>query len=489
MNFMRMIPVSLLLVAALVMIPARSGLAHPHVYVDASPTFLIGESGLTGLEQNWLFDEIFTNAILADLGLDAETLATTMGQEKIREGAFAYLANYGYFTFIENNGTRIPVKEANNFHASLRDGRLVYDFTVPLDIPFETMKNFRAAIFDKEYYSDILLVKDAIAFEVDGMAQVSHVVRPAKDQTYWQFIVPEAIHLSVSGTPGADAVDLPAEEMEEVTLSPMERFMGLVRTVQKELTVKLNGFGMDISGDPFGPALWMFLGLSFLYGIVHAVGPGHGKTVVCSYFLSNPGSFFSGALMGNIITFVHMGSAAVAVGIAYAVFSTGMGGFAEASRALQPASYALLTLMGLFLAFKAVRDVIRGRKLVEPSCPSHAAQDLDANSPSQIRRVLLVSFVTGLIPCPGAAVILAFAIGQNIVWAGIGAIVAMAVGMGLTTTLFAWGAVAARGVTLKLSGRSTRLFNWITAALSICGALVITLFGAALFMSSPYWHS
>lgn len=459
--------------------------AHPHVYVDAALTFQVGENGLTGLDQNWLFDEIFSNAIMSDLGLDKESLATPAGQKKLREGAFAYLANYGYFTFIENNGQRISVKKAENFHASLKDGRLVYDFTIPLDIPFDAMKDFRAAVFDKEYYSDILLLKDAIAFEVDGMAQVSHVVRPAKDQTYWQFIVPEAVHISISDTPGS-ANDFPEEEMREASLSLMEQFMGWVRTVQKELTVKLNGFGMDIQADPLGAALWMFLAFSFLYGIIHAVGPGHGKTVVCSYFLSNPGSFFSGALMGNAITFVHMGSAAVAVGVAYLVFSTGMGGFAEASRALQPASYALLTLMGLFLAIKAVIDVVRGRKLVDPSCPAH---DADPNEPGQIRRVLAVSFITGLIPCPGAAVILAFSIGQNILWAGIAAIVVMAVGMGITTTLFAWGAVAARTVTLKGAGKNTRLFNWISSALSICGALAIALFGAALFMSSPYWHS
>lgn len=485
MPFYRKFSVSILAFFIIWLCGSRQAETHPHVYVDASLAFIVGESELNGVEQNWLFDEIFSNAILADLGLDETTLATTLGQEKIKNGAFAYLANYGYFTFIENGGKRLPVKTPQNFKATLKEGRLIYDFYVPIDLPFADMEKFRIAIFDKEYYSDILLKKDAIAFEVDGMAQVSHVVRPAKDQTYWQFIVPEAIYLSISGTPGA-ASDLPEGEMEEASLSPLEHLMAWVRAVQKELTTKLNGFGMEIQANPFGSALWMFLGLSFLYGIVHAVGPGHGKTVVCTYFLSNPGSFFSGALMGNAITFVHMGSAAVAVGLAYLVFSTGMGGFAEASRALQPASYALLTLMGLILAGKAVWDLVKGKKLVEPGCPIH---EEDANSPSQIRRVLMVSFVTGLIPCPGAAVILAFSIGLNILWAGMAAIIVMAIGMGLTTTLFAWGAVAARGVTLKLSTRSTKLFNFLSAALSICGALVIAAFGAALFMSSPYWHS
>ena len=119
--------------------------------------------------------------------------------------------------------------------------------------------------------------------------------------------------------------------------------------------------------------------------------------------------------MGNVITFVHMGSAALAVGIAYAVFSTGMGGFAAASRAIQPASYALLTGMGLFLAVKAIRDVVKGGLIADTSCPIDHAEVAGSQN---TRRVLTVSFITGLIPCPGAAVILAFAIGLNIFWAG-----------------------------------------------------------------------
>ena len=468
---------------AVLLTPVRDAVAHPHVYVDATLTFVVDDSGLVAVRQNWLFDEIFSQAIMGDLDLTPQTLATPEGQEKIKGGAFAYLANYDYFTLIESGGKRLPVT-AEDFRASIREGRFIYDFTVPIGLPFDQIRDFRMAVFDKDYYSDILLMKEAISFDVTGPAQVSHAIRQAKDHTYWQFIVPEAVHLSFATVPGT-ASDLPEAAAEDEQPGPVQRAMSMVRDMQKQLTLKLNGFGVDIKANPLGPALWMFLGLAFVYGVVHAVGPGHGKTVVCSYFLSNPGSFFSGALMGNVITFVHMGSAAVAVGIAYMIFSTGMGGFTAASRALQPASYALLALMGVFLLVKAVRDVFRGGMLVETSCPIDHDEVARA---SHIRHVLVVSFVTGLIPCPGAAVILAFSIGLDILWAGMAAILVMAIGMGLTTTLFAWAAVAARDVTLRLSGANKRFFNWVYAGLSICGAAAIALFGAALFMGSNVWH-
>nr|WP_287411298.1 DUF1007 family protein [Pseudodesulfovibrio sp.] len=471
--------ICLLVMLTLLLTPSQ-GRCHPHVFVDASLTFFVDDSGLTGVREHWLFDDIFTQAILSDLGLDADSLPTTLGQEKIRDGAFAYLVNFGYFTLIESEGKRIPVSKTEGFRASLENGRLVYDFLVPLNLPFEHIKNFRMAVFDEEYYSDVVLVKDNISFEIDGMAQVSHTVRPAKDHTYWKFIVPEAVHLSISNSPSTAPAPETAQFEEIEGPGPIEQLMTLVRSTQKQLTQRLNGFGMQLKGNPFGPALWMFLGLSFLYGIVHAVGPGHGKAVVCSYFLSNPGSLMNGALMGNAITFVHMGSAAVAVGAAYLIFSSGMGGFAAASRALQPASYALLALMGLFLLIKAIRDILKGGMLADPSCGhSH-----DEPKGGDLKSILSVSFITGLVPCPGAAVILAFAIGLNIFWIGMLALICMAAGMGLTTTLFAWVAVTARSATLKLSGKNRKVFNLLYAGLSICGAGTIALFGSALFFGS-----
>ena len=452
--------------------------AHPHVFVDASLTFVLNGTGLAAIRENWLFDDLFSRAILSDLGLTSETLATPEGQAAIREGAFAYLKNYGWFTFVESGGKRVPITETHDFRASLRDGRLVYDFTVPLNLPLSEMNNFRMGVFDPEYYTDIVLVDGGPAFEIDGMVQVSHTIRPGKDQTYWQFIVPDMIHLSVSGAPG-EALQPAATAMQEVeSPGPVERLMTLVRATQRELTQHLNDFGMELADNPFGSALWLFLGLSFVYGVVHAVGPGHGKAVVCSYFLANPGSLAAGAIMGNAITFVHMGSAAVAVGAAYLIFSSGMGGFAEASRAIQPASYGLLALMGLFLAFRAIRDIRMGG-LLSPSCDC-----THENEPDDLRSMLTVSFVTGLIPCPGAAVILAFAIGLNIFWTGVLALICMALGMGVTTTLFAWFAVTARSVTLQLSGSNKKILNRVYAGLSICGALAITLFGGALFFGS-----
>ena len=45
--------------------------------------------------------------------------------------------------------------------------------------------------------------------------------------------------------------------------------------------------GMIRAAKTDGSAYWGLIGISFLYGIFHAAGPGHGKAVISSYLLAN----------------------------------------------------------------------------------------------------------------------------------------------------------------------------------------------------------
>ena len=46
-----------------------------------------------------------------------------------------------------------------------------------------------------------------------------------------------------------------------------------------------------------GSAVWGLLGLSFLYGIFHAAGPGHGKAVISSYVVANEETWRRGVVL------------------------------------------------------------------------------------------------------------------------------------------------------------------------------------------------
>lgn len=474
----------LFLALALAAIPLVAA-AHPHVFIDAEVTFEVDENGVRGVRQHWLFDEMFTRALLGDLDLPLDDSAPQWS-EKIKSGAFDYLKNSDYFTAAFSGGERLDMPEATEFEASLRDdNRLIYDFFIPLRVPAPGM--FRLAVYDKEYYADILLKEDAIAYANTSDLAAKHTIRDEQDLAYWAgFNIPRGIHVQV-GSPSGVSIPTPVPPgsvQKKVEPSFFRKVVLQARAWQKALKEKITPLGSDIRDNPLGPAFWTFLALSFLYGVVHAVGPGHGKSVVCSYFLARPGDLWLGALMGNAITFVHVGSAIAVVAAAYLILGAGMGGFHEAAKIMQPASYGLLMLMGVFLAVKAVLELRRGGILREAEAGAACTPDDVAETRKGKSHVLLVSFVTGLIPCPGAAVVLAFAVGLNILWSGLAAMFAMAVGMGLTTTLFAWAAVGARGATLRMAGHNRTILNWSHALLTTLGALFIAAFGAGMLAAS-----
>ena len=72
-------------------------------------------------------------------------------------------------------------------------------------------------------------------------------------------------------------------------------------------------FARDIRENPFGRAFWLFLLAGFGYGVLHALGPGHGKSFICGYFLSRKGNLLQGLAMGTGSMLAHVASAALMV--------------------------------------------------------------------------------------------------------------------------------------------------------------------------------
>ena len=90
-------------------------------------------------------------------------------------------------------------------------------------------------------------------------------------------------------------------------LQPLMRRVAAFQHAIKQQMVRLT---RDIRNQPLGSAFWGFMLLSFCYGVVHALGPGHGKIYTCSYFLSRPGTLKKVLLFGTLTMFMHVLSGA-----------------------------------------------------------------------------------------------------------------------------------------------------------------------------------
>src|SRR5712691_7391256 len=71
--------------------------------------------------------------------------------------------------------------------------------------------------------------------------------------------------------------------------------VGWVLAKQAEFYRGLSGLIRAAKAD--GSAVWGLFGLSFLYGVFHAAGPGHGKAVISSYLVANEETWRRGVVL------------------------------------------------------------------------------------------------------------------------------------------------------------------------------------------------
>ncbi len=114
-----------------------------------------------------------------------------------------------------------------------------------------------------------------------------------------------------------------------------------------------DGLGAVVGGRPVRhpPRLCA----AILFGAVHALMPGHGKTVLVSYHLGQPARPIEGFVNGSILAVTHVGLAVVLVLAGFAVISRA---FAYGGRTPQfeAASGILIVLIGAFLLWRSLAD-------------------------------------------------------------------------------------------------------------------------------------
>ena len=246
-------------------------------------------------------------------------------------------------------------------------------------------------------------------------------------------------------------------------------------------------------GDTAGPLL-IGLMLAFAYGVVHALGPGHGKVVVASYFLGRDAQIGRGLMMGLQIAVYHVLSAIVVVALADLVLRQAFGSAPAEVAGVRLTSYGLIALIGATMLAQAVRRSRLRRAGIEvgDDCCGHGHSHSDrvhvhgSGSRAGVRaQEGALSLGVGIVPCTGAVLILLYALANDILLPGLLLVVAIAAGMAITMGALGMLSIVARSAVAARLGRSNGAQS---AALTVVsdygGAVLITLIGMALFWSA-----
>ena len=254
-----------------------------------------------------------------------------------------------------------------------------------------------------------------------------------------------------------------------ITYPPIiQKFIHFISKIQKGLHQKISELARQVRDKKQVATFFWLIFIAFLYGIIHAIGPGHGKFVALSYFLSEKAEVKRGILVGSSIGYMHAFSGFLAVMIIYAILKRSYLTTVEnVSMKVQLISYGLIILIGLVLLIKNI---------------FFEKKPEDGKNISKKGMIAMIAAI-GLVPCPGAVILTLFSISLHSIFLGAMMVLAMATGMAVTISLIGVFTIVLKRDALKMFAKQSDLQWHITKGVQVFGSVAIILVGGLLFLS------
>ncbi len=269
---------------------------------------------------------------------------------------------------------------------------------------------------------------------------------------------------------------------------------------QREMNQQLSSLLNAVATHPERAGGSLLL-LSFMYGVLHALGPGHGKVVIATWLATHPSKLKSSIVLTLAAALLQ---GLVAIGLVAGVLTVlqlparqlHLSGFW-----LEKGSYALVGGLGILLCWRAIKDyarcyvnlglsLLRRAMFTMKKCGcghQHLPTQEQLHSGDDWRARLMIVLSMGMRPCSGAIMVLLFSKVIGVFSWGMASVLAMAAGTSLTITSLALLVHTFRALAVKLSGNKTpalwRQVGWSTLALA--GGVILLVAALVMWFSVP----
>jgi len=244
------------------------------------------------------------------------------------------------------------------------------------------------------------------------------------------------------------------------------------------------------TGNSFA-AFFLGLGVAFLYGMLHALGPGHGKFVIMSYFMGREVYVLRGLVMAVQMAVVHVIAAVVIVWVADILLKTSLGiGLADVP-GIRAGSFLIIAAIGVYMLYQAIRGS-RGHTHTHTHTHDHnhhhhhhGHSHDHPHGASHATEGGLVALAVGMVPCPGAVLVMLYAIANDMIYPGFLLVAAMSAGIGLTIAILGVATILLRQFATRFienSGGGVAVVRFRTLSNTI-GALLVIVIGTASFFA------
>ena len=434
------------------------------------------------LKVNWVFANEFTKELLQIYDTNLNATFDEKELAIIETALTDYLKPKNFITSISYDkqiNEKSNFFEIKDYKMSYKNSTLSFEYNIDLNYKIYDKNILYIKIIDEQNYFDIVFADKKqlmyIPYKISkttNMNDVSFLIDAptliSKQENTKEEIVEEKI----------ESKEIKEEKIAEKTPTILEKF---TNNIKKYLTDVQNGDYL---------ALVFLLMASFIYGVIHAFGPGHGKALAFSYFSSQKSSFFEAFVISLVTAFIHILGALAIVLFSVFILQSVLNRFMEDS-ILYITSFSALIIM--FLAL-----YILYRKLSKKSCSCCCSVDLKttnftavssnmnfvkagSNKPVIIpirskKQDLIFILTAGIIPCPGTVLLFVYAFLLKTYFAVI--LASISISLGMAFVLFVSSFL---GVSLnKASQKSAKLVN----ILEIASPIFMFILGLLLFLNA-----
>lgn len=425
---------------------------------------------IKSLKINWQFAKEFTKELMQIYDLNLNTKFDE-NELKMIEGALLdylepknFLTKISYDNKINETSDNFVVKD---YKLIFKDSILSFEYNIDLNYKIYDKNILNINIFDNQGYFFIIF---------EDKKQLLHIPYKITKQTNLN---------DVSFTIDAPTLGVQEEKVVEVKQAVVETNEPEEKVVEKEnltlvkdenivdkFTQNIKKYLVEIEKGEDKLALIFLLMASFLYGVMHSLGPGHGKALAFSYFSAKKSSYFQAFIISLATAFVHIVGALILVLISIFLFESLLNGFIENSISYITSFCAIIIMiLALYILYKKLTKKSSACCFcnieLQKASFSKTAQNINyvktnINKPVLIQKRskkedLIFVLTAGIIPCPGTVLLFVYAFLLKTYYSVI--LASISISLGMATVIFASSFL---GVSLhKLSSKKERLLNII----------------------------
>ncbi len=481
--------------AALASFPGEAQ-AHPHIFFDIEIKVELGAGSECGIAFVLTPDRTTCMAMLMEADENGDGQVDDPEMTALTDNWSAYFGKFGHFLRIRSGDSSLPAGDISGFKIARRkDAKDKYSisYVVVADLPERGPGTHRLEVDltdDTIYAAFTQKAENALVSCKDRLVQVKSVSVLSNNRGI-------GIDYAVSESPKNGGTAARGEGGETAIPAPVQasaqpaRSMGIKRRFYSVMQTGMDEIGGMLGKltDDFSLGLFMaFMGFALLYGMFHALGPGHGKALVAAFLIRGNTKPRHALWLSLVVTITHTGTAVLlCVGVELARSAMEKQAFRDAGEAwIGFGSGILVLLIGvsplLYVAWKAAWGMLAkgGFKgmfgAAREVMASAAALDEEEITMARIGRW---GVAAGLVPCPASIVILLISASAGVFWIGLAGVLALAMGLSLVLLLIGLAVIGSRrGLQARL-GQSVWMGR-LNLALAAGGMALVCLMGVLM---------